>query len=84
MINNKYFKTYNIVNMKNVTHERYTNEKLICPYCESLTNLYNMTRHMKGKKCQKYKALYLQVNPEKSEAEIELFFNKLSKQVNVK
>jgi hypothetical protein len=65
----------------NVSYELYKDEKIECPYCESVTNLYDISRHMKGKRCQRYKELYLQVNKHKTEAEIELYINGLKKKV---
>lgn len=67
--------------MKNKTHELQKEEKIICPYCDSLTNIYNFSRHKKSKKCQKFKILYLEVNKNTSEAEIEIKINKLKSQL---
>lgn len=61
--------------------ERYhtlSKEKLICPYCNRMINLFTITRHFKSRKCQKLKELYFKVNPDKTEDEFTLYVNKLT------
>jgi transposase-like protein len=65
----------------NTTFERYRHENIECPYCKSMTDLYNIGRHMKGKRCQKYKSMYLKLHTDKSEPEIELYINSLKKDI---
>ncbi len=65
----------------NKTYETYKNEVTECPYCKSMTNLYDIKRHIKGKRCQKFKSLFFAKNINKSEADIELFLNDLKKDV---
>lgn len=52
-------------------------EKVICPYCCKPQTLFNVTRHLKSKSCQKYKEKYMKVNPDTKEETFELYVNEL-------
>ncbi len=67
--------------MKNSSYERYYKEKVMCPYCDSLTNLYVIKQHMNGTRCQDMKKKYFTVHKDKSEEEIDLYLNSLRKKI---
>ena len=56
-------------------------EHIECPFCSKIVNLYEISRHNKSKKCKKYKEMYLKVNKDKSEEEIELYLNSVKNKV---
>jgi hypothetical protein len=56
-------------------------EKLQCPYCRRVATLFNISRHLQGKSCQKYKQKYLNVNKDKTEDEYDLFIQNLKQNI---
>ena len=67
-----------ISNKLNANNHTLSKEKLVCPYCNRMVNLFTINRHFKSKKCQNLKELHFKVNPDKTEDEFTLYVNKLT------
>ena len=65
--------------MSSIQYEQQKNEIIECPYCKSKINLYYVNKHLKGKRCLKYKEIYLESNPNIKQSDFLLFINDVKK-----
>ena len=65
--------------MSSIQYEQQKNELIECPYCKTKINLYYSNKHLKGKRCLKFKTLYLESNPTVKESDFLLFINDIKK-----
>ncbi len=64
--------------MKNI-YQILKNEVVLSEYCHAHTNLYNINNHLKTKKCQQMKTLFLGTQKPHFEKQYILFLNTLRK-----
>ena len=57
--------------------------KIFCSYCNSLTNLWSLNTHMKGKKCKELKEILIKDKPEMID-QLKLKVNQLKKDLKYK
>lgn len=64
--------------MKNI-YEILKNEVVLCEYCHAHTHLYNINNHLKTKKCQRMKNIFIETQEPHFGNKYILFLNTLRK-----
>jgi hypothetical protein len=65
--------------MSSREYDKLKKEIIECNYCKTQVNLYYINKHLKSKKCQDLKKMYLISNSNINENEFPLFINELKK-----
>lgn len=61
-------------------YNKYKEIKIVCPFCNSETNIWSINNHLKGKNCLSLCEIYLKTKPEILD-QLKIKINELKKQI---